>query len=301
MMKRAILIGGLCAVAAGCDDGDRNGKRGADTSPHLAAKSCALPQGDAGTVARVGGSLGKVDVCWVYSDGTVRVELDATPKAQLIAGGAKQVVPDDGRADVTIDLDPALLRAPIASAIGDGAGISAPAVAVRLEPAGAAPIEGTLEVAFGDAAARRTRALLAAVPTGATLPLGDLGAAPPQVARGSMIVVPAVEYTPMLAIGKATTLGQLDLVAIEKDGARHAAPDCGPYDNFGMLPHAQVDAIVTVYEATTAKKVAEKTFDAGFEDCSMFVSGYAGQKPTVESRPTAESVSAWLGEVTASR
>jgi len=298
MNKRLLLL--LCAAAA-CDGDDRNGPRTADKSPHLAAQSCALPKGDSSTVARVGGSLGKVDVCWVFSDGTVRVELDATPAGTLTINGAKQTVGDDGKADVTIDLDPPLLRAPLASAIGDGAGITAPAVAVQLDPPGAPPIKGTLEIALGDAAARRTRALLGALPSGATLPRSELGATPPEIVRGSMVVVPAEEFAPLATLGKPSTLGQLDLVAIVKDGARHAAPDCGPYDNFGMLPHQLVDANVVVYEASTAKKIAERTFSDGYEDCAMFVTGYAGQKPTVESRPVATAIDGWLADVTAAR
>jgi hypothetical protein len=289
-------------AAAACDGG-HGGARGAapDASPHLAAKSCGLPAGNADVVAKIGGSLGKIEVCWVYSDGTVRVELDATPKAVLTAGDVKQTVGDDGKAEVTIGLDDALLRAPIASAIGDGAGISVPAVNVKLEPPGAAPINGTLEVELGDAAQRRTRALLAAVPTGAALPRTALGPNPPDVVRGSMVALPAVDYEKMTAIGKAAPLGQLDLVAVTRDGARHGATDCGPYDNFGMLPHVQIEATVTVYEAATGKKVAEHTFADRYEECSMIVSGYAGEKPTVESRPDGALVTDWLGSITAAR
>lgn len=299
-MNKMIVL--ALGVVAACDGEDRNNRRGnVDESPHLVARSCDLPKGDTSTVARVGGTLGKVDVCWVYSDGTVRVQLDATPRATLSVDGVKQTVADDGHADVTIHLDGALLRAPVASAIGDGAGITAPSVALELDPPGSAPIKGTLEVSLGDAAARRTRTLLAAVPTGAALPRAELGAAPPDIVRGSMIVVPAEDYAALGAVGKAASLGQLDLVAVIKDGARHGAPDCGPYDNFGMLPHALVEANVVVYEASTAKKVAERTFADGYEDCSMIVSGYAGQKPTVESRVERRVIDAWLGELTAAR
>lgn len=296
-MNKTIVIA-LCVVAA-CDGEDRNGRRPeVDASPHLAAKSCDLPKGDTSTVARVGGTLGKVEVCWVFADGTVRVELDATPRASLTIGGVKQTVPDDGHVDATIELDPALLRAPVASAIGDGAGITAPPVALELDPPGAAPIKGTLEVSLGDAAARRTRTLLAALPSGAPLPRGTN---PPAIVRGSMVVMPAEEYAPLTTVGKPATLGQLDLVAIVKDGAHHAAAECGPYDNFGMLPHEQLESIVTVYEAATGAKVDEHTFADGYEDCSMFVSGYAGQKPTVESRVAHRAIDAWLAGITSAR
>ena len=301
-MKRLVLA--LGAIAA-CDSahGSSNAARGAaaDPSPHLAATSCGLPSGNADVVAKVGGSFGKVDVCWVYSDGTVRVELDATPKAVLTAGGAKQTVGDDGKAEVTIDLDGALLRAPIASAIGDGAGIAAAPTSVKLEPPGAPPITGTLDVTLGDAAAKRTHALLAAIPSGAALPRAALGATPPAVVRGSLVALPSTDYEKMTAIGKAATLGQLDLVAVRKDGTRHAAPDCGPYDNFGMLPHVDVETTVTVYEATTGKQVAQRTFADAYEDCSMFVTGYAGEKPTIESRPAEPQIDEWLGTITAAR
>jgi hypothetical protein len=139
------------------------------------------------------------------------------------------------------------------------------------------------------------------VPTGAALPRIALGASPPEIVRGSMIALPSVDYEKMTAVGKAATLGQLDLVATRKDGTRHSAPDCGPYDNFGMLPHVNIETTVTVYEATTGKKVAEHTFADGFEDCSMFVTGYAGEKPTVESRPQEAAVTEWLGTITAAR
>src|SRR5262249_4865501 len=180
-MNKLSLVIGLGLVAAGCDDGGKNSyhRPEVDSSPHLAAKSCSLPEGgDTSAVARVGGTLGTVQTCWVYSDGTVRVEMDATPKATLIVNGAQQTVGDDGRVDVTVALDPSLMRAPIASAIGDGAGITAPAVALRLEPPGAAPIEGRLEVSLGEAAGRRARMLLGAVPSGAGLPRGE---SPPEI------------------------------------------------------------------------------------------------------------------------
>jgi hypothetical protein len=306
MTMRTMILTGLCMAAAGCSDGDRNaphGGREVDTSPHLAAKSCDMPKGNnMPDTAKVGGTLGAIEVCWIYSDGTVRIELDATPKAKLFVDGVAQIVPADGRAIVTVDLDAALLRAPVASAIGDGAGITSPAVALKLEPvAGAKPIEGKLEIALGDAAADRTRALLAAVATGAVLPRTDLGPTPPAIDHGSLVLIPATEYTAMKSVGKATTLGQLDLVAVVRDGARHPAADCGPYDNFGMLPHALVDSTVTVFEASTGKKVVEQTFDSGHEGCSMFVSGYAGQKPTVESRPEERVVTDYLARLTAER
>jgi hypothetical protein len=302
-MNKTIASILLCAAAA-CDSAHGSSSRAGgapDTSPHLSAKSCGLPSGNTDVVAKLGGSFGKVDVCWVYSDGTVRVELDATPKGVLTVAGAKQTVGDDGKAEATVGLDGALLRAPIASAIGDGAGITVPPTDVKFEPPGATPITGTFELSLGDAAAKRTHQLLAAVPTGAALPRTALGPNPPDVVRGSMVALPSEDYEKMTVVGKAAALGQLDLVAVRKDGTRHAAADCGPYDNFGMLPHVDVETTVAVYEATTGKKVAEHTFADGYEGCSMFVSGYAGEKPTVESRPSDASVNDWLGTITAAR
>jgi hypothetical protein len=303
---RTTIFTSLClAAATGCSSHDRNAQASGptgDPTPHLSLQSCELPRGDMPPVARIGGSFGKVQTCWMYTDGTVHIEADATPGATLIVGGARQQVPADGKAILTADLDAALLRAPVAAAIEDGAGISAPPIAVRLEPPGGAKaIEGTIEVTLGDAAVQRARALLAAVSAGAALPRGELGATPPAIDHGSLVLVPVDAYAPMKAIGKATTLGQLDLVAVVKEGAKHPAEDCGPYDNFGMLPHVNVDTKVIVYEASTGKKVAEQAFDQGFEGCSMFVSGYAGEKPTVTSRPTATIVEGFLSELTSAR
>jgi hypothetical protein len=288
------LVLGLAACGGG-------GHHGPDPSPHLEVTGCQLPSGSGVLNARLDSPLGAVPYCWVYPDGTVKVTLDATPGATLKVDGTARTVGADGRAEVTVALDGALLRAPIAAAVSGGASDAAPPpTRLRLEPEGAAPIEGELRVVLGRSATDRTRAMLAAVAAGTQLPRAALGTSPPPVVPGSAVLIPA-DTGHLVAVGRAASLGQLDLVAVAHDGAHHGAGTCGPYDHFGVLPHEDVDVTVTVYQASTATKVTERTFTDGFEDCSMFVSGRPGEKPTVLSRPEDKAIEAYLAELTSAR
>jgi hypothetical protein len=291
----------VVGVGVGCKGGGDHGARptpAADHSPHLEVRSCVLPGGKSST-GHLAGTLGSVDVCWIDAAGSAGIELSATPKGTLTVDGVAQTVPDGGVATVTFDVVPALLRAPVQQAISGS--ISAPTLAVRLVPPdGGRAIEGTLQLVVGNDAIVRTRALLTAVGTGVGLPRARLGATPPAIVAGSLVMISAAPHVPLRALGKPTTLGQLDLVAVLTDGARHPAPDCGPYEKFGMLPHALVDTTVTVYEASTGKQVDTQRFDHGYDHCADFMVGYLEKLPTVESRPLA-LIGAYLADLTARR
>jgi len=288
-----ILLAGLAACGGG--------HHGPDTSPHLKVSGCALPSGSGVLSTRLESPLGGDGYCWVFPDGTVKVRLEATPGATLVVDGERRSVAPDGRTEVTIPIDAALLRAPIAAAVsGAASDVATAPTKLRLEPKGAAPIEGELKVVLGAAGAGRTRAILAAVSSGTQLPRATLGKTPPPVVPGSLVLIPA-DNGAMVALGRAGSLGQLDLVAVARDGAHHKAGTCGPYDHFGVLPRENVDVTVTVYQASTATKVTEKTFTDGFEDCSMFVSGRPGEKPTVVSRPEEKAIEDYVAGLTSAR
>jgi hypothetical protein len=305
MMATAAPALALALSLVGCDSGGEPepARKKVDTSPHLRVSGCRLPDSSVSfeRAAEISGSFGEADACYGQGNGTVEVMFDATPDAPLAVGDTTLTVGADGTTYAPIDLDPYILNGALSMVLGGGT-LAPVVVPVRLEPPGAPAIIGELKIEIQEPD-KRVRALLASVPTGTPLPYAKLGSKnPPARVAGSLVYIPADKYDAPTAIGKPASLGQLDLVAIARDGAVREAPaECGPYDHFGMLPHKLVPVDVDVFEVATGKLVVTKHVDQDFEDCSMFMSGQKGEKPPVYSRPKDEAVAQALIEITAAR
>jgi len=276
-----------------------------DAKPLLSVYGCDGAPFEAGVSAElsVDGTLGSQRYgCYLFPDGGLKVRFIASPKATLTVGDLRLTVSDGGEVSVPVDADATLLRAPTEQLLGAGAKVPGPlTIKLSLTAGAKPPLEGDLVIGFEKAAQERTRALLRQVATGATLPLADLGAPPPPVATGSMVFVPSGTER-MQLVGPRATLAELDLVAIERDGASHTAPTgCGPYLDIGTAEQQYVEVDVDVFEVRSGKKLQTLHVDHDYAGCPTTVFTRPGEKLTVQTRPSSATVTTLLGEVTAAR
>jgi hypothetical protein len=301
-MRSSLLIPLLVLAACDSDGRGPGWHRAPSKSPHVALRDCALPDGNGPTppIAKLSGDFGSQEYCWMFGDGTIKMSIEATPGAKLTVGADSQTVPDDGLAQVVIDLDASILPVDVASMLEGGGHVPHQQLAVKLEPPTGAPIDGTIEVDVSDALAERARTMLEGVPKGAPVPRKELANAP-EVVQGSMVYLPADPYSKLSAVGKTAPLVGLDLVAKAKDTARHDGGACGPYEGNINAPRTLIDISVDVYDAQTGNPVATHAFTDGHEDCPMFAMSTGGQMDLIESRPDDKVVVAWLEQIAASR
>jgi hypothetical protein len=246
--------------------------------------------------------LGSLAACTVWTDGTIHLWLDVTPNSTLKLGAAELAVPAGGLVSPPIDLDPLIIAAPIPKAIDfDGTNPLELALPLTLTPAGGPALTGELALDLDDAGPARLRTLLRAVATD-RLARAPAGAPVPAVAKGTLIYVPVEDTRPMAFAGASVTVGELDLVAIARDGEAHvAATGCGPYEQLGVVPQQEVSVDVDVYEVSTGNKLGTRHVATGYAHCPTMHVRLPDEDRTVKSRPDADVVMAELRDLITTR
>lgn len=245
------------------------------------------------------GDLGKVDYCWAWSDGNIRVGWAGSVGGKITVGDATGEIGKDGKAVTAVSVRPLILRAPIRAALGDGAGISTqlPVTFVK----GAEKVEGKLSIDLRSAAKDITKALFKDVGGGA--PLSGDGASR---SKSSLVYLSADKYRAATHYGRLTSVGEVGLVAIGRDiGEPRDGGKCGPYKTTGtpegagdMAPRSLVDVQVQVFDATTGQKLGAKDFKADESiACPLFVSSNNKKFETITSRPEEKTIAPWLERV----
>ena len=270
--------------------------------PYLRLGTCGYPSNNPGSVAvKVeGGPLGRADHCWVWSDAAIRLRIEGPIGSAVTIGDQTATIGPDGGAELAVSLRGVILRAPVTTAIGDGAGLGLE-VPVRLTR-GETTLDGTLAIDVARAAKDLSRRLFTAVTTGVPLAAEAGGEAALAGDRQSLAYLPATAYRGPLHYGKATAVGAVGLVAIARDCEATAAPPCGPYRTTGgeasaMAPRQLVDIEVDVFDAATGARLTTRAFSADHEACPMFATSSGGSWQTIESRPDAKIVARWLTQI----
>jgi hypothetical protein len=260
---------------------------------------CASSGTSGGHAKLEAGDLGKVDYCWAWSDGSIRIGWTGSLGGKLTVGDQTVEMGKDGKAQISYPLRPMIVRAPIRSALSDGAGITTqvPIVFAR----GSEKIEGKLSIDLSGAAKDITKMLFKDV-SGGTPITGDAA----NRSKNSLVYLPADKYRPAVHFGKLTTVGEVGLVAVGHDiGTPREGSKCGPYSSSkgapvgdGMAPRTLVDVQVRVFDATTGEKLGAQDFKADDSiDCPMFASSKGSTWEKIESRPVDKTVGVWLERV----
>lgn len=268
--------------------------------PFVRLADCQSSGTSSGHAKLEAGELGKVDYCWAWSDGGIKINWAGSLGGKLTVGDQSAQIGKDGKAQTTFPLRPLILRAPIKAALSDGAGIATKVPVVFT--AGSAKIEGTLSIDLSSAAKDITKGLFRDVAAGAPIS-GDATSR----SKSSLVYLPADKYRSAVHFGKLTTVGEVGLVAIGHDtGTPRDGRKCGPYKatgkdstpGDGMAPRKLVDVQVKLVDATTGEKLGARDFPADDSiDCPMFASSKGGTWEPIESRPTEKTVGAWLERV----
>lgn len=261
--------------------------------PFLRLAECAMSTGTGSSDAAAldAGEYGQQKYCWLWSDGAIRIRVAGSSGATVTVGDVSATVGADGHAQLVYPVRPLLLRAPVRSAISDGAGVTE-TVPIRLTK-GDAKLEGQLAIDLSSAAKALSRKLLAeGLPQDKSVRT-----------RASAIYLPAEPYLGPFHVGKATALGEVGLVATARDTETRSAAKCGPYASTkgapgdGMAPRSLIDIEVTVVDTTTGDEVGKRAFKAVENDCPMIATSKNGTFEPIQTRPDAKVVTAWLGEL----
>jgi len=272
---------------------------GAD-KPFVRLADCTSSGTSHGHAKLEAGDLGKVDYCWAWSDGSIRIGWAGSVGGKLTVGEQTVELGKDGKAQIVYPLRPLLLRSPIRSALSDGAGIATSLPVVFQK--GTVKLEGKLAIDLSGAAKEITKALFRDVGSGTPL-TGDAVTRVPT----SLVYIPAYKYRPASHFGKQTTVGEVGLVAVGYDvGTPREGSKCGPYKataekgvtGDGMAPRKLVDIQVKVFDATTGTKLGAQEFKADDSiDCPMFATSKGSAWEPIESRPEDKTVGVWLERV----
>jgi hypothetical protein len=263
--------------------------------PYLRVTGCQHV-GMGAPAVKVTGPFGEVEYCWVHSDGMVRLEVEAPAGGKLTADGNPIAVAASGKTLVPVDLNKALLEAPIIPALSDGAGVKSAMVALELVKGTQPPLAGQVEVNLQRGIKEFASKKLALVATGVPLVPGVTEAgASVKSPRRSLVYV---SHYDAKHLGRATTVGEVDLVAVSRDLEARDGEACGPYGSEGKVTapvvRKLVDIEVNVYDTRTGERVDGKTFSEGHDDCPMMVFTTNGKADAVESRPQGVVVERWL-------
>jgi hypothetical protein len=228
----------------------------------------------------------------VWSDGAIRIRVAGSRGATVTIGDVSGTVAGDGHAQLAFPVHPILLRAPVRSAISDGAGIAV-SVPIRMVK-GDVTLAGQLAIDLASSAKDLTRKLLAEGLTG--------DKATPRT-RASAIYLPAEPYRGPFHTGKATSLGEVGLIATARDTTARSGAKCGPYASTkgapgdGMAARSLIDIEVTVVDTVTGEQVATRAFKAVEDECPMIATSKGGVFEAIETRPDAKVVTAWLDQL----
>ncbi len=269
--------------------------------PFVRLADCASSGTSNGHAKLQAGDFGKIDYCWAWSDGSIRLGWTGSVGGKLTVGDQTVDIGKDGKAQVVYSLRPLILRAPIRSALSDGAGIATTVPFVFAK--GAVKLEGKLSIDLAGAAKDITKALFRDVGSGTAI-TGDAATR----STSSLVYLPADKYRAASHFGKLTTVGEVGLVAIGYDvGTSRDGSKCGPYKSTsekgapggdGMAPRKLVDIQVKVFDATTGTKLGAQDFKADDSiDCPMFASSKGSAWEKIESRPDDKTVGVWLDRV----
>lgn len=245
------------------------------------------------------GALGKVDYCWAWSDGSIRLAWTGSLGGKLTVGDQTVEIGPDGKAQIIYPLRPLIVRSQIRSALSDGAGIAAQVPVVFTK--GSEKVEGKLSIDPSGSAKDIAKLLFKDVGMGVPV-TGDAA----NRSVHSLIYIPADKYYPATHFGKPTTVGEVGLVAVGKDtGTSREGSKCGPYKSSsestpgdGMAPRTLVDIRVDVFDATTGTKLGSQEFKADDSiECPFMATAKGSTWQTIESRPSTKTVGAWLERV----
>lgn len=245
------------------------------------------------------GPLGKIEYCWLWSDGAARINVHGSLGGKVTLGDKTVELDKDGKAQIVVPLRPLLVRAPVRAAVSDGAGITSelPVAFAR----GTTKIDGKVAIDLASAAKDMTRTLFADVTTGTPI-AGDAV----NRTKSSLVYLPADKYRGPFHHGKLSTVAEVGLVAIGHDTESRDGGKCGPYSSTkgapgdGMAPRKLIDVEIEVYDAATGQKVGAKAFTADASvECPMIATSKGGVWETVESRPEERVIDAWLDRVAA--
>lgn len=254
-------------------------------APFLQIHDCArVPGGTSSSDIR--SRFGRVNGCKAQKDAPHTLVASANPGAKVKVAGKEITAGQDGEITLSLDAAAGLLDMQVGSARGQRAEIP---FSVEVQAGAGEPLRGDIRLsADGDA-------LLDAWLKGFTP--GKPLAAGIGTGKGAIAIYAPQEGRPWI-VGGPGPLRDVRLVAIGKERPIREAGSCGPYesDKGGMFsaPRRDHDVDITVYDATTGEKRAEKAFSAKGTECPAYASMVDFKVRPVDVYPPGEEVSQWL-------
>lgn len=267
--------------------------------PFVRIAECKSSGTSSGHAKLDAGDLGKVDYCWAWSDGNIRVVWKGSVGGKLTVGDQTVDIGKDGKVEIAYPLRPLLLRAPVRSALSDGAGIATQVPVMFAK--GTTKLEGKLTIDLSRAAGDLTKVLFSDAASGTPIS-GDAA----NRSKNSLVYLSAATYRAAKHFGRQTTVAEVGLVAVAHDlGAPRDGSKCGPYASTrgapgdGMAPRDLIDVQVVVIDATSGQKLGSRDFKADNRiECPILATSKGSTWETIKARPD-KAVEAWLTQVAA--